>query len=199
MLYRQCNLDGLWMRPMTPSVTHWTLPCPTAHSVHSTRYAWFIFSYFILMYHLILYTVIHFCVEDPQECSTAGVYLQLHRSHWCGSSHSTTGSRSRCFIGCRPLGKRTCTNSDAIGQQWGHQRGCVPQHGHVLDSARNELRRTKQNFLSFQHFIILAALSCHDTLVGRGWEFSVIGCSACDPADTTSTPMIAEGPLHPEW
>jgi hypothetical protein len=57
----------------------------------------------------------------------------------------------------------TSTNTDSIGQQWGHRRGCVPQHGLVLNSASNELQSTKQNFLSFQHFIILTAfvLSWH--------------------------------------
>jgi hypothetical protein len=51
------------------------------------------------MYLLILYIVIHFCVEDPQECSTAGISLQLHQSCRCGPSNNTTGYRSRHFVG----------------------------------------------------------------------------------------------------
>jgi hypothetical protein len=35
-------------------------------------------------------TGVYFCVKGPQECSTAGVSLQLHRRRRCGPSNSTT-------------------------------------------------------------------------------------------------------------
>jgi hypothetical protein len=70
-------------------------------------------SIFVLHPNILLnYLYCHlFCVEDPEEGSTAGVPLQLHRSGRCGPSCSTTGSRSRSFVGCGPPWKSTYTNS----------------------------------------------------------------------------------------
>jgi hypothetical protein len=156
------------------------------------------------MYHWINYIVVYF-LEDPQECSTAGVSLQLHRSRQCGPYHSTTGSRSRSFIGCRPSWKSTSTNSLESRCVWGakrrwHRRGCVPQHGNVFDSAgTNILSFNISMYLVLCPSSVLSSLPFHATLLGWGREFSATGRSTCDSGHTTSTSMPTEGSLHPEW
>jgi hypothetical protein len=79
--------------------------------------------------------------------------LQLHQSRRCGSSHSTTGSCRRSFIGCRPLWKNPSTNSRRVqgGERRRHRRGCMPKHNHVFDLASTNIVTTCLNCHLFQH------------------------------------------------
>jgi hypothetical protein len=106
------------------------------------------------MYHWIIYIAVYFCMEDPQECSTASISLQLHQSRRCGPSDST-GYCSRSFVGCTPPWQRTSTNSLESqrvhrGEQRRHRHGCVPKHGNVFDSAGKNIVTTYLNCHLFQ-------------------------------------------------